>query len=160
MNVKFTPEDHARFMQLALKQAQKAYAQDEVPVGAIVVGPDGTILGRGYNKVEQLQRQTAHAEMLAIEKACSKLGSWRLINCSIYVTLEPCTMCMSLIQLSRMAGVVFGAASPLYGYRLEETTLDAVNKKNDFTVIEGVGALEAVKMLKQFFKSKRKANCE
>lgn len=152
----FTHQDHERFMRLALKEARKAFAKDEVPVGALVVSPEGVILGRGYNKVEQLQCQTAHAEIRAIEKACHKLASWRLINCWIYVTLEPCTMCMSLIQLSRMAGVVFGAASPLYGYRLEETTLDAVSKKNDFTVIEGVGAPEAVSMLKQFFKSKRK----
>lgn len=147
-------------MQLALKEAQKAYDLEEVPVGALVVGPDGNVIGRGYNKVEKLQTQTAHAEIIAIEKACRKLGSWRLINCVIYVTLEPCTMCMSLIQLARMAGVVFGAASPLYGYRLKETTLEAVSRKNEFAVIEGVEAHQAVKMLKQFFKSKRKANCE
>lgn len=147
-------------MQLALKEAQKAYDLEEVPVGAIVIGPDGKVIGRGYNKVEKLQTQTAHAEIIAIEKACRKLGSWRLINCAIYVTLEPCTMCMSLIQLARMAGVVFGAASPLYGYRLKETTLEAVSRKNEFAVIEGVEAHQAIKMLKQFFKSKRKANCE
>lgn len=147
-------------MKLALQQAKKAYDADEVPVGAVVVGPSGVILGRGYNKVEQRQCQTAHAEIIAIEKACKKVGSWRLINCWIYVTLEPCTMCMSLIQLSRMAGVVFGAPSPLYGYRLKETTLDAVSKKNEFTVIEGVQADQAIQLLKQFFKTKRKANCE
>lgn len=160
MKIKFTPEEHARYMALALKQAEKAFEHDEVPVGAVVVGPDGAVIGRGYNKVEQLQRQTAHAEVIAIEKACRKLGSWRLINCVIYVTLEPCTMCMSLIQLSRMAGVVFGATSPLYGYRLEQTALEAVSKKNEFTVIEGIEAKEAENMLKQFFKTKRKVNRE
>ncbi len=117
---KMTEVDHIRYMREALKQARKAFEQGEVPIGAVVVGPDGTIIGRGYNKVEQLQQQNQHAEVRAINQACKKIDSWRLLDCSVYVTLEPCGMCMHLIKLSRMRGVVYGANSPLFGYRLDK----------------------------------------
>lgn len=144
------------FMQQALKQAEKAAASDEVPIGAVIVNKDGDIIARGYNKVETQHTQTAHAEMLAIAKAGKKLNDWRLEDCWVYVTLEPCAMCMVLIRLSRMKGVVFGADSPLFGYRLDKMLQLPVYKKDTFITVKGVLADEAASLLKQFFKKKRK----
>src|SRR5437762_5882487 len=101
------------FMQEALAQAQCAADIDEVPIGAILVNSQGEIVGRGYNSVERDCTQRAHAECIAIEQASKKLGDWRLMGHWLYVTLEPCTMCMGLIKLSRLDGIVYGAASPL-----------------------------------------------
>ena len=96
-----------RFMREALKLAEKAMAIQETPIGAVIVR-DGKILARGYNRRETRQDVTLHAEMIAIRKACLKLGSWRLDGCDLYVTLEPCAMCAGAIQQSRMARVFFG----------------------------------------------------
>ena len=103
------------FMDKALKQATIAFKKNEIPVGAIIINQEGIIIARAYNAVEQKQTQTAHAEILAIQRAAKKLGGWRLNGCWIYVTLEPCLMCFSLIQLSRLSGIVFGAQSTLFG---------------------------------------------
>lgn len=144
------------YMQQALKQARKAYKKNEVPVGAIVVDKEGLVIGRGYNLVEQRHQQTAHAEVIAINKASKKLGDWRLNDCTLYVTLEPCMMCMSLIRLSRVKRVVFGASSPLFGYELDNKQSDQVYNKNMLVVAKGVCAHESSLLLKQFFKNKRK----
>lgn len=96
-------------------QAKVALRREEVPIGAIVVDKDGKVLARAYNAVEQKQTQTAHAEIIAIRKAARKIGSWRLNGCTIYVTLEPCLMCFSLIQLSRLEKIAYGARSTLFG---------------------------------------------
>lgn len=143
------------FMQQALKQAHKAAAANEVPIGAVIVSPDGKVIARAYNQVEHNQTQSAHAEVLAINKAGKKLGDWRMSECWIYVTLEPCSMCMNLIYLSRFAGVVFGASSPLFGYRLDNTQPDQVYKRATVMVIEGVCAQESAQLLKRFFNQKR-----
>lgn len=147
-------KDDAYFMQLALKQAQKAFEHDEVPVGAIVVASDGTVLGRGYNQVAKRHQQIAHAEVIAISKASKKIGDWRLDNCWLYVTLEPCKMCMGLVRLSRLKGVVFGASSKLFGYRLDKEGQVSIYNK-DVKVEEGVFAEESAALLKKFFKQKR-----
>lgn len=97
------------YMLKALELAEKAYALGEIPVGAIVVSPEGEIIGEGYNLREQLMSPTAHAEVLAIEQAAKKLGSWRLTGCTLYVTLEPCPMCAGAIMNSRLKRVVYGA---------------------------------------------------
>lgn len=149
-------KDARFFMQHALAQARKALACDEVPIGAIVVAPDGTIVGRGYNQVEKRGCQVAHAEMRAIQQACKKLGDWRLGGHWVYVTLEPCSMCMSFMKLSRVAGVVYGAESPLFGYHLDKDAGHRVYNKNTVQIQAGVCAEEAVSLLKQFFKNKRK----
>ncbi len=107
------------YMQSALDQAQEAFLQNEVPIGALVVDAQGTVVAQAYNQVETLGTQRAHAEMIAIEAACAVVGNWRLNNCWLYVTLEPCTMCMGFAQQSRLAGVVYGAASPRFGYSSE-----------------------------------------
>ncbi|MGN1340018.1 MAG: tRNA adenosine(34) deaminase TadA [Oscillospiraceae bacterium] len=97
------------YMTKALELAAKAYELGECPVGAIVVDPEGKIIGEGYNLREQLQSPTAHAEILAIEQAAKALGSWRLTDCTLYVTLEPCPMCAGAVMNSRLKRLVYGA---------------------------------------------------
>ncbi len=86
----YSSEEKKTYMEAAFAEAEKARRQDEVPIGAVVVGPDGQIIGRGYNRRELDEDGTAHAEILAIKEACQKLDSWRLIDCNLFVTLEPC----------------------------------------------------------------------
>lgn len=143
-------------MQKALDQAAKAFAADEVPIGAVVINSAGEIIGRGYNQVEKQKCQTAHAEVIALEKACKKMGDWRLENCTMFVTLEPCIMCMGLIQLSRISTLVFGARSPLFGYHLDNYMESQLYKKGIITIKEGVLQDQAAELLKRFFKQKRK----
>lgn len=147
--------DHNKYMSLAIKQAEKAQSLGEVPIGAIVVKNDGTILGRGYNQMERKKCQTGHAEVVAIQKACKKVGDWRLTDCSIYVTLEPCIMCFGLIQLSRFQSVIFGAQSPLFGFGYENKENLPLLKK-DLVIKEGVKKEACTKLLKQFFQTIRK----
>ena len=97
------------YMTTALELARRAFELGECPVGAIVVAPDGSIIGEGYNLREKLQSPTAHAEILAIEQAAKALGSWRLTDCTLYVTLEPCPMCAGAIMNSRLKRLVYGA---------------------------------------------------
>ena len=105
---------HEAWMGWALKEAEKALENEEVPVGAVVVH-EGEIIGRGYNQTETLNDPTAHAEMIAISAAANTLKSWRLENCSLYVTLEPCAMCAGAIVLARVETLVYGAADPKSG---------------------------------------------
>lgn len=146
--------DHEKYMAAALKQAEKAFEKNEVPIGAIVVHKDGTILGRGYNKMEASKCQTGHAEVVAIKKACKKIGDWRLNDCWLYVTLEPCIMCFGLIQLSRLQGVVFGTESPLFGFGYKKQKTIPLLQKN-LIIQEGVKKDECSRILKKFFKKAR-----
>ncbi len=106
--------DHLRFMEIAYQEALKALDEGEVPVGAIIVR-DQQVIGRGYNRIEKLSDATAHAEIIAISAASNCSASWRLNGCSIYVTLEPCLMCLGAIMQSRIETIVYGAADPRYG---------------------------------------------
>ena len=144
------------FMQEALAQAKLAAEIDEVPIGAIVVNSEGDIIARAYNSVERDCTQRSHAESLAIECAAKSLGDWRLEGCWLYVTLEPCSMCMGLIKLSRLAGVVYGASSPLFGFSLDNEQDLWLYKKGIISIVEGVGGDEAAELLKKFFHKKRK----
>jgi tRNA(adenine34) deaminase len=152
----FGTEKDLFFMQEALEQAECAVAIDEVPIGAVVVNAHGEIVGRGYNSVERDCTQRAHAECIAIEHASKKLGDWRLNGHWLYVTLEPCSMCMGLIKLSRFNGVVYGASSPLFGFRLDNHEDLWVYKKDAFSIIEGIKEEESAALLKDFFHKKRK----
>lgn len=136
-------------------QARKASARDEVPVGAVIVDESGAIIARGYNKTEQQCTQAAHAEIEAIRKAGKIRGNWRCHGLWLYVTLEPCCMCMHLIKLSRMAGVVFGAPSPLFGYRLDKGADLAVYKKDALQIVMQSNE-ESKQLLQYFFQQKRK----
>lgn len=150
-------EEKKKYMQLAFQEAKKAEEQDEIPIGAIVVGPDGKVIGRGYNRRELDQVATQHAEMIAIKEACQKLGSWRLIDCSLFVTLEPCAMCAGAIINSRIKTVYFGALDPKAGAGGSVVDLFAVEKFNHHPqVIRGLFKEQASQMLKTFFREIRK----
>ncbi|WP_273477050.1 tRNA adenosine(34) deaminase TadA [Faecalicoccus acidiformans] len=144
------------WMKKAIAQAQKAALHDEVPIGCVIVSHD-KIVSRAFNQREKKQSSIAHAEILAIEKACKKLGSWRLEDCTLYVTLEPCPMCTGAVIQSRIPRVVFGAYDPKGGCMGSCTNLIEVKGFNHYPVIEG-GVLqeECASLLKAFFREKRK----
>lgn len=146
-----------KYMQTALAYAQRAYEEDEVPIGAVIVDASGTIIGHGYNQVEHQCSQTKHAELQAIESAGKKSQSWRLEGCWLYVTLEPCAMCMYAIMLSRLAGVVYGASSKIYGFHLDDTLSLHVYAAG-IPLISGVEKEESETLLKHFFQKKRKGS--
>src|SRR5437588_9916323 len=102
-------------MEIALEEAAAAAAEDEVPVGAVIVALERGVIGRAHNQREQLKDPTAHAEMIAITQAAQALGSWRLENCVLYVTLEPCPMCAGAVVLARLPLLVYGPADPKAG---------------------------------------------
>jgi len=141
-----------QYMQQAIKEAQKAFENDEVPVGAIVVMND-RIISRGFNQVELLNDSTAHAEILALTSAYNSLGSKYLPDATLYVTLEPCLMCSGALYWSKISRIVFGAYDEKNGYR--KTTGDN-NPFHPKTIITGgILAEECGKMMKDFFKTKR-----
>ncbi len=146
------------FMNQALSEAQRAAQEDEVPIGAVIVNPEGAIIARAHNQIEQQQCQLAHAELLAIKQACAHLGDWRLNHHWIYVTLEPCSMCVFALVQSRIAGIVYGAESPLFGFHLDIQDGLAVYKKT--TIVKGVCSQESENLLKDFFTKKRNAQRE
>jgi tRNA(adenine34) deaminase len=142
-------------MYAALQEAQKAFDDDEVPVGAVVVHKN-RIIGRGYNQVEKLKDATAHAEMIAITSASNNMQNWRLNECSIYVTLEPCTMCTGALLASRINELFFAASDIKFGACGSIHNL-AENSKTNHTikVYSGVLAKESEELLKSFFNKKR-----
>ncbi|MDD7280477.1 MAG: nucleoside deaminase [Erysipelotrichaceae bacterium] len=145
-----------KYMKEAIKQAKKAYEQDEVPIGCVIV-KDDKIIARAYNKREKLQQSYAHAEMLAIQKACKKLNTWRLEDCDLYVTLEPCPMCAGAIIQSRIRNVYFGAYDKKGGSVMTCTNLFDVKEYNHHPhYFSGIMEEECSILLKNFFKEKRK----
>ena len=142
-------------MKAALKEAQKAAAEDEVPVGCVVV-KDGKIIARGRNHREKTQCATRHAEMVAIEKACKKVGYWRLCGCTLYVTLEPCPMCAGAIVNSRIDRVVFGAYDMQAGCCGSVVNFNAYPFNHSFEITGGVLEKECREVLTGFFKERRK----
>jgi len=143
------------FMHEALKQAEKAAELDEVPVGAVIVA-DGEIIAGAHNMRETAQDATAHAELMAIQRACEVLESWRLTGCTLYVTLEPCPMCAGAIVLSRLDRVVFGAHDPKAGACGSLMNIPEDGRFNHRPeVVPGVLAEECGMLLKDFFKKKR-----
>ncbi|WP_277950084.1 tRNA adenosine(34) deaminase TadA [Lactobacillus sp. LL6] len=151
-----TGEEKKKYMELAFVEAKKAENQDEVPIGAIIVDPEGNVIGRGYNRRELDQDATQHAEMIAIREACKNLGMWRLIDCSLFVTLEPCPMCAGAIINSRIKDVYFGALDPKAGACGSVVDLFSVEKFNHHPhVVRGLFREQASKMLKTFFREIR-----
>ena len=142
---------HEKFMRIALREAQKAFDADEVPVGA-VIAHEGNIIGKAHNQRELLRDPTAHAEMIAITQAASHIGSWRLDDTTMYVTLEPCAMCAGAIVLARMPRLVFGAWDPKAG--AAGSVMDILRHPQLNHMVEvtsGVMEDECGAILKEFF---------
>ena len=142
--------DDNYFMKQALAEAQKAFAKDEVPVGAVVVC-EGRIIARAHNLTECLTDVTAHAEMQAITSAADALGGKYLTNCTLYVTVEPCVMCAGALGWSQISKVVYGAADDKRGFR--RFAPEALHPKTE--VISSILEDECVTLMKEFFKKKR-----
>lgn len=149
-----------KYMKEALKQAKKAQEKDEVPIGAVIV-KDGKIIARGYNLRETKQQVTKHAEIVAIEKACRKLGTWRLEDCDLYVTLEPCVMCTGAIINARIRKVVYGAKEKrwLAMRQLIENT-DPLLLNHHIEMVDGIYETECREIIQSYFKNKRKEKKE
>lgn len=140
----------------ALDEAKKAYDCGEIPIGA-VVEKDGQIIGRGYNQTETLKDPTAHAEILAIREAAKTLGGWRLSDCQLYVTCEPCSMCAGAMVWSRIRKVYIGAMDPKGGACGSVFNIIQEEKLNHFVEIEtGLMETECAAILKEFFRDLRK----
>lgn len=150
-----TQEQKEYFMLEAIKEAKKAEQMAEVPIGAVVVY-QGEIIGRGHNQRESTQQAAAHAEMFAIQEACEKVGSWRLENSQLFVTLEPCVMCSGAIQLARVEEIYFGAFDPKGGACGSLLNIATDERFNHWSYVEsGILAEECGQLLSQFFKKLR-----
>lgn len=144
-----------KYMKEAIKQAKKALLKDEVPIGAVIV-KDGKIIARGYNLRETKQQVTKHAEIVAIEKACRKLGTWRLENCDMYVTLEPCVMCSGAIINARIQTVIYGASEKRW-LALSQLTdqTDPLLFNHHLIIRKNVCEEECRMLITDYFKDKR-----
>src|SRR5438128_10817000 len=144
-------------MAFALDEAQLAFAEDEVPIGAVIVSLEQGVIGQAHNEREKLLDPTAHAEMIAITQAAQALRSWRLEDCALYVTLEPCPMCAGAIVLARLPLLVYGAADPKAGacHTLYQIPADP-RLNHRAQVIRGVLADRCAAVLSDFFAAKRR----
>ncbi len=152
----FTITDHMWFMNIALEQAELAYRAQEVPVGALLVSPTGEILSRQFNLKESQFNPVAHAEMLALTEGAKKLQNWRLTDCYLYATLEPCPMCLTALVQSRVKACIFGAydqkgGALSLGYHLHQDK----RLNHQFSVVGGVMHFECSRILSQFFRERR-----
>lgn len=144
-----------KFMYQAIKEAQKAESLNEVPVGCVIVR-DNKIIARGHNLRETKNDPTMHAEIVAIRKACKKMKSWRLVGCTIYITIEPCSMCAGTILWSRLDKIVYGAKDPKGGAIVSSIKLfDSPNINHYPEIVGGVLKEECADIIKAFFKKKR-----
>ena len=151
-------ESKYKFMFTALQEAEKAFEEKEIPVGAVVV-KSNKIIGRGYNQVERLKDATAHAEMIAITAASNHIGNWRLNECLIYVTLEPCVMCTGAMLASRINELFFSTFDPKFGACGSIYNLVEDGKTNHkLKVFSGIYAEESQKLLRDFFFNMNKEN--
>ncbi|HEY8625789.1 MAG TPA: tRNA adenosine(34) deaminase TadA [Solirubrobacteraceae bacterium] len=154
MTTHFFPRDEY-FMRLALREAQRASEHDDIPVGAVVV-KDGEVIGSGHNEREVRADPTAHAEMIALREAARLLGSWRVLDSVLYVTLEPCAMCAGAIVLARIPRVVFGTADPKAGAAGSVLNILEEPRLNHRPQVEsGLLAEECADLLRAFFATRR-----
>lgn len=154
--IKMSQEE--KYMKEALKEARKAFEKEEVPIGAVIV-KDGKIIARAYNLRETKKNACAHAEILAIQKACKKLDAWRLNECDMYVTIEPCAMCAGAIMNARIRKLYVGAKEPKFGsVGSKINILEDVKYNHEVVVDFGVCEDEALKLMQEFFKRLRERN--
>jgi tRNA(adenine34) deaminase len=154
--MKIMADTHENFMEIALSEAKKAEQIGEVPVGAVLVSENGEILSAAHNQTIKLVDPTAHAEILALRKAALEINNYRLLNTTLYVTVEPCIMCMGAIVHARISRVVFGATDPKWGaagslYNYAED--DRLNHRVEITA--GVRAEDCRRLMQDFFRAKR-----
>lgn len=135
-----------KYMKIALKLAKKAYKNGDVPVGAVIV-ENNKIIGKGYNKRQKLKNVTRHAEIIALEKACKKKKNWYLNDCEIYITLEPCMMCMGAIKQAHIKKIYFSTENIKCGYNKINKNMPIIEKN--------IYKEESINLLKSFFKNKR-----
>lgn len=155
----FAKEEKEKIMKLAFLEADKAEQQGEIPIGAVIVDAEGNLIGRGYNRRELDEDATRHAEIIAIQEACKNLNSWRLIDCSLFVTLEPCPMCVGAIINARLKNVYYGAFDPKAGACGSVVDLFAFTKFNHHPqIFGGLYREQAAQQLKKFFKNIRQQN--
>ena len=153
-------EQHSKYMKEALKQAKKAYVLGEVPIGCVIVYED-RIIARGYNRRNTDKNTLAHAEITAINRASKKMGDWRLEDCTLYVTLEPCQMCAGAIVQSRITNVVMGCMNPKAGCGGSVLNiLEMPEFNHQVNVVRGVMEEECSQILQDFFKELRIRNKE
>jgi len=153
--VNLSVDDKTAYMREALVEAQKAADNEEVPIGAVIVF-EGQIIGRGYNRRERDKKATHHAELLAISEANESLGNWRLLDCALFVTVEPCIMCAGAINLARIPKVYYGAANPKFG-AIESLYQILTDKRLNHRVEIESGILEAdcADLMQNFFRKRR-----
>ena len=147
--------DREHYMALALQLAREAAAAGEVPVGCVITGPDGTVIGQGRNLREETGDASAHAELIAIRQACAHLGDWRLEGCTLYVTLEPCPMCAGGIINSRIPTVVYGAKDAVTGSCGSVLNLFEERYGHHPAIYGGVLREECTEVLQSFFQTVR-----
>ena len=150
------PTENERYMRMALRQAEAALAEDEVPVGVVIVR-EGVVIGRAHNQRETLRDPTAHAEIIALTQAASALGAWRLSGARVYATLEPCAMCAGALVNARVEALIYGASDPKAGacgslYDIPRD--DRLNHR--LVVVPGVLADECAEIMRAFFDAKRR----
>lgn len=151
--------EHASFMDLALAEAALAPEHGDVPVGAVVVDPHGKVVASDHNRREERQDPTAHAEVLVLSEAARRAGSWRLLGYTLYVTLEPCSMCAGAAVSGRIKRIVYGAADPKAGAAWSLYNIPGDQRLNHrCEIVAGVGAARSAELLRSFFSSKRGGN--
>ena len=158
--MEFSQQEKDHFMQQALLEAHKAAANEEVPIGVVIVR-EGEIIARGFNRRELDGRATNHAEICAIEAANEAVGNWRLLDCALFVTIEPCVMCAGAIGLARIPQVYFGATNPKFGAAVSlYQILEDKRLNHRVTVESGILEAECADIMKNFFQERRKRNKE
>jgi len=154
-----TQENHTRFMKLALAEAEKAGQIDEVPIGALIVSPQGEILASAHNRTIAATDPTAHAEILALRAAAAKISNYRLLGATIYVTIEPCAMCMGALVHARVATLVYGAGDPKWGAAESLYCIGSDERLNHrLEIVPGVLEADCRDLMQRFFREKRRSD--
>jgi len=156
-SIKSNIETDKKYMRKALSLAKEAYSEDEVPIGSVIVNnKNGQIISEGYNQVEKLKDATAHAEIIAITSAENHIENWRLSDCTLYVTIEPCMMCSGAIALSRLSRIVYGAKDPRMGFLESRYNIkEDYQLYKDIEIVSGILEEECSTIMKKFFKKIR-----